>query len=252
MAGLMEGYDLAEVRGCGTFLSGADSRRSLKCQETNCWVMPMQGQTRFSRAFSALSPNVEDLPLWRDEQLAVLPTLGMIVPNWFLIVPKVPTFNFAQQTADVRAQVPSVVSAIFRAVASPGDEMLVFEHGAQQSGSPVGCGLDHAHIHVLVAASALLDVIWPSIQLDLQVPSTGIDLGGVYDSVEPQKPYYLAWRSGLRLVQQPPREEISQRFRRIIAAAAGMPDRWDYREHPFYDNIASTVAAVQCRMLMAA
>jgi hypothetical protein len=62
----------------------------------------------------------------------------------------------------------------------------------------------------------------------------------------------LAWRRGRRLFEQPARKEVSQRFRRIIAAAAGLPDQWDYREYPFNENIANTIATVRHRIPIAA
>ena len=208
--------------------------------------------TRFSEALNSPTPSLENRALWAGTQSVVLPTLGMIVPNWFLIVPYHPTLNFAHQPATTRAEIPILTSTIFDTVGVSGDEILIFEHGAQNVGSPVGCGLDHAHIHVLVGSTSLVNVVWSAMETELQARSTNVPLADLHRSVRTDQPYYLAWRGDRRLIEQPAVEGVSQRFRRIVASAVGVADRWDYREHPCRENIVQTVEAVLHRKPLAA
>lgn len=212
--------------------------------------MPLE--SRFSQVLSCPSSRMEDQPLWRGIHSVIVPTLGMIVPNWFLIIPELHTFNFAQQTLAAREELAVLAATITDAVAVSGDELLVFEHGARHAGSAVGCGLDHAHLHLVVAPSALVNTIWSAMEGDLEAEQKETALDGLYQSIDAEQPYYMAWRSGRRVLEQPARQEVSQRFRRIIAAAAGVPDQWNYREHPFHDNISNTIAAVRHRKPLAA
>jgi diadenosine tetraphosphate (Ap4A) HIT family hydrolase len=137
----------------------------------------MPSENRFSDTFSSPSPRIENQPLWRGEHVVVLPTLGMVVPNWFLIVPEIHTLNFAQQADATRNELSALAASIFDAVSVSGDELLIFEHGAQRTGSAVGCGLDHAHLHVVVGASALVSTVWSAMESDLRVEPTETPLG---------------------------------------------------------------------------
>lgn len=212
----------------------------------------MPSESRFSEALSSPLPRMENRPLWRGNYSVVLPTLGMIVPNWFVVVPQTHTFNFAQQTAAVREELPKLVTSIFDTVSVAGDELLIFEHGPINSGSAVGCGVDHAHLHVVVAASVLVNSVWSAMERDLRADRGEKALGDLYGSIDSDQPYYMAWRRGGRLLEQPVRNEIPQRFRRIIAAVADRADEWDYRNYPFHENIANTVAVVRNRTPIAA
>jgi ATP adenylyltransferase len=212
----------------------------------------MTGKSRFSEVFSKAAVRLENQPLWRKDHSVVVPTLGMMVPNWFLIVPEIHTFNYAQQTSTARGEVPILVRQIWDELAADGQDLLVFEHGAQEPGSAVGCGLDHAHVHVLLGASAFIDAVWTAMSADLGVSVEQVGLDHLHDRVASDQPYYLAWRGGDRLLEQPVHQESSQRFRRIIAKAAGISDHWHYETHPFHDNITRTVEAVRRRRLLAA
>jgi diadenosine tetraphosphate (Ap4A) HIT family hydrolase len=224
----------------------------LSCSEHKLGESLMQAESRFSDALSKSSARLENQPLWHGRHSVVVPTVGMIVPNWFLIVPQVHTLNFAQQCAEAREEIAFLAWTISRTLGSADHELLVFEHGAHVAGSKVGCGVDHAHTHVVVAPSALVDSVWAGMKDDLEAVPQELDLEDLHRDVDPGQPYYLAWRRGLRILEQPARREVSQRFRRIVAAAAGTPDEWNYREHPFRDKIASTVATVLQRTALAA
>jgi hypothetical protein len=209
-------------------------------------------QNRFLEALNSATPSLENQALWRGTHSVVLPTLGMIVPNWFLIVPYLHTLNFAQQPAAAQVEIPILASMIFDAVGVGDDDLLVFEHGAQNVGSPVGCGLDHAHVHVLVASTSFVNAVWSAMETALQTSSTDMALAGLHHGVEVNQSYYLAWRRSRRLVEQPAVDGLSQRFRRLVASTAGVPNHWDYRTHPCRENITKTVEAIHHRKPLAA
>lgn len=205
----------------------------------------MPFESRFCEALFTRSPRMENRPLWHGEHSVVLPTLGMIVPNWFLVVPRVHTFNFAQQPIVARQEISGLVGTIWAAVAGKGDQLLLFEHGAQHSGSAVGCGLDHAHLHVIVAPHQLAGAIWSAMERDLHAEATESSIDELLSGVDKDIPYYISWFNGRRLLEQPAFREVSQRFRRLIATVAGVPDCWNYREYQFRGNIANTIAGVR-------
>ncbi|ESX91280.1 hypothetical protein X753_21120 [Mesorhizobium sp. LNJC399B00] len=203
---------------------------------------PTIPKSRFSDALADCVQKLEDKPLVQGLHNVVLPTIGMIVPNWFLVVPKVHSFNFGQQGMGTREELSSIASSIFEAVSKPGDEMLAFEHGALRAGSNIGCGVDHAHLHIIVSSRNFLACVWDGMSEELDACDGAAPIGEMYNGVLSEKPYYLAWMSGKTLLEQPAKNEVSQRFRRVIASAAGTPDSWNYREHPFYDNVLKTIS----------
>ncbi|MER8694762.1 hypothetical protein NKI77_13555 [Mesorhizobium opportunistum] len=212
----------------------------------------MTTEGRFSDAFSDFPSKIENEVIAHGEHAIVLPTLGMIVPNWFLIIPQAHSINFAQQSSEVHKELPAIVSSIFDLVSKPGDEVLIFEHGALRVGSNIGCGVDHAHLHVIVANSKFISKAWGGIESEMGARQSACNVVDMYSSINNSEPYYFAWRAGRMLLEQPATKEISQRLRRVIAFAAGVPDEWNYRDHPFYNNIASTIANFHIRKRLAA
>lgn len=196
---------------------------------------------RFAGALTGCSPKLEDQPLWRNADSIVLPTLGMIVPGWFLVVPTAHSLNLAGQRQAVIDSFPALIETILQSAEPERRDFVVFEHGAAESGSPIGCGADHAHLHVLTGRPAFLDAVWEAMTQELSAIPDARSLGALYDSVAPDTGYYLAWREGTRLLEQPAKQVTSQRLRRLVAEVAGRPDAWDYRAAPFHDNISRTV-----------
>jgi hypothetical protein len=122
-------------------------------------------------------------------------------------------------------------------LSEPGDDVLVFEHGAVSKGSMLACGVEHAHLHVLVAPSGFLQSVWDAATISLIGTRTPYADDDLYGRVSSDRPYYAMWWHGQMLLEQPVVTEESQRFRRIIATCAGRADTWDYKRDPCYPNM---------------
>src|SRR5258706_7191524 len=109
---------------------------------------------RFS---SLLSKHGCPKPLY-DEVLArlhncvVTPTLGSIIPNWLLIIPEEPVLHFSKWNTRFGVSPERVVNDLLHQRGIHPDRAVWFEHGPARAGSLVGCGVDHAHLHVLIDA----------------------------------------------------------------------------------------------------
>jgi diadenosine tetraphosphate (Ap4A) HIT family hydrolase len=172
--------------------------------------------------------------LWNSRVLpdvdgvAIVPTRGMLVPGWLLIVPEEHILS-VQQLPEGRGEAVwrratearDLLTPIFGAV-------TMFEHGATKSESPVGCGVDHAHLHVV------------PLQFDLLKAARAHPLGGLlrwhevqekacWSDGDLEEPYL--WLSSPTSGEWIARGPIpSQFFRRVIAREIGKPESFDWRD----------------------
>lgn len=177
-----------------------------------------------------------DVDLTPECEFATVPTLGAILPNWLLFMPRQHHLSIAQMNPDARIRLFKHARLTMEGLSGreQGDDVAFFEHGAGNVGSLVGCGVDHAHLHAVPLPFSLSDKL-----LREQ------DVVAVADSADPwscvRTPEYLLCVDGAGAYVAPANESISQFFRRTIASEIGQQDRWNYREFPFAENIAETV-----------
>lgn len=119
-----------------------------------------------------------------------------------------------------------------------GDSVL-FEHGAVRPNSAVGCGVDHAHIHVVPLASAgLLDDVKAACPLLHWTSAPSIsDLAQLVPIGTP----YL-WLSTAEGADVGFGAEIgSQVVRRVIARRLGITHQYDWRAFPHEPTALATI-----------
>jgi ATP adenylyltransferase len=177
--------------------------------------------------------SVCDLSLRSIAEAIAIPTIGAIVPNWVLAVPRMCAMSMADLAPDLRRKILRFGQELAFEMRGPGGAFF-FEHGARVSGDVVGCGVDQAHLHVLVTGLDLLslaladrEVFW--MEADVLDPWRSVG-GSEYLFIQASEQAYVGH----------PRTSQSQYFRRLIARAAGVPSQWDYRVWPNYENVRRT------------
>lgn len=199
------------------------------------------GNTRFARLLAAQSFEPADTIVVETTDYVVVPTIGAIVPNWFLIIPKV----FAPTFADWRKQVGREPLELIDAVKSTlgaGPNTVWFEHGSVVTGAPIGCGVDHAHIHLILNAPFQFERLAREVSVApfaWRFPQARV----AYENAPVDEPYLLLGdaASGRTLVATDVAAAGSQFFRRAIASIVNRPNEWDYRLHPMLENVRSTL-----------
>jgi ATP adenylyltransferase len=187
--------------------------------------------------------NVWDAPVIESRNFVAVPSLGALVPGWVLLLPKnhyvamgaVPTCETAELEKIKRALVSRLQQAY--------GELCAFEHGPSGPGREVGCGVDHAHLHLVPLKFDLGAAVLPLLPHGVEWSEADLD------------DCKRAFESGLDYLylEQPlGRGRIavhdcfgSQLFRRIIANHLGVDDEYNWREYPKVDNILSTVRTLQ-------
>jgi ATP adenylyltransferase len=196
---------------------------------------------RFCDVLSAPQPKAFwDSPIVESSNFVIVPSLGSMREGWLLIVPKehfIAAASLPNLLAAEILEMKRLAKELLRPYESP---VWCFEHGPASEKRAVGCGVDHAHIHVvpfehdlISAANGLLpdgSTFQPG---TLEECKTAARAGADYLYAEdPSGQEMVAFGANFG----------SQVFRRAIAAVDGKPLEYDWRQHPHFDNVRATVA----------
>ena len=186
-----------------------------------------------------------DTVLYESDNFVVVPTLGAIVEGWLLIVTKQHILCMGALQHSVLEELQSVIDFVYTVLSSVYLPPTVFEHGPCTAGENVGCGVDHAHLHVVPLQFDLLESAKYSSELhDLKWTQTPSGLHDIQDLYSQMKSYlYIKSPSSASYVC-PVSMIPCQSLRRIIAKESGLESRYDYRKHPFTKNVQATVSAL--------
>lgn len=206
----------------------------------------METEIEYSRFGKLLSStgvgegNIWDTVLDETENFICVPTKGSLVVGWVLIIPKRPFLSLAELNLPLRIELQNFVKKISSVLTEKFGPITIFENGPDVKGSLVGCGMDHAHLHIVPLKFDLCDkALEKSAEIDAKWKP--YDNGQPLDHVSENCAYiYIQNASGKFIVSQNFVPQ-SQFLRRIIAQNLFVPNKWDYSEHPYVDNIAVTI-----------
>ncbi len=207
-----------------------------------------RGTGRFSKILSAESDRaLFDTVLARGDDWVVAPTLGAIVPGWLLLIPKKESLNFKDWSAISKKTPSELVEEVCCNIGLEKSEVIWFEHGPALDGSLVGCGVDYAHIHILINPPFSFDQFAKSASQDAGLKWTASQPEGVYGGLSDHVSYVLACNDKKALFAENVEEIGSQFFRRVIAKLAGVSHEWNYREFPHIANVQATIDLIDQR-----
>ena len=144
-------------------------------------------EPRFHNIITGACPvPLYDTVLWDLGDVVVTPTLGSIIPHWFLVIPRTRVLNMASWLQWNRSASHRYLRQVARRVGRSADEIIWFEHGTAAVNGITGCGVDHAHMHLLIdppfafkdfknAAKSTADLNWRD------------EIGNPYDFVSPDE-----------------------------------------------------------------
>lgn len=169
-------------------------------------------------------------------------SIGAFVPGWTLVCPVVHSVNLLGHYG--RADFWDFVSATEAMVESQYGRCVVFEHGAACETSLTGCGVGHAHLHIVPLQFSLQSAAVEA--SENRFVWQRCDVGEIAFKAAGREYLFLAdhlaeeTTEGLICLLNAP---TSQFCRRVIADQLGIPDSFDYKTHPMLD-IAKSSAAV--------
>lgn len=199
---------------------------------------------RFCAIAAGRGSRWSDCVLIETQSYVVIASIGALVPGWAMVVPRTHTLNLSDAYSDPEFTELRLRTSAVLAHAYPSKTIRLFEHGAQTGTSPVGCGVDHAHLHLVPLTQSLV----PGLSNQADVADwRSLPLSSVPKAVG-EREYLLysddATSADPRCWLSLPTNPVSQFFRRLIAAVSDTPEYYDYRAHPFFDNVAATQATL--------
>jgi ATP adenylyltransferase len=189
----------------------------------------------------------DDFEQWaivaETEHLVAVPSVGPLVPGWLLVLPKEHVLSFGAVATDRLAVLMADVYRIAEHWQDSFGPLTWFEHGPTEDRSSVGCGVDHAHLHLVPAGQ--LDLLAGARELfpylafrevsGPEAASIPVALGHSYLYLRTEN-----GRSWLAASQDIP----SQAFRRVIAHQQGRPDQYDWKAFQRLDAVEATLKLV--------
>ena len=204
--------------------------------------MQSTGKRRFEALLSGASQAVYDQPLLDRGDWLVVPTLGAVLPGWVLIIPRHRALSFRDWATASTQSALSVLDEVISHLKLKTDEVIWFEHGPAKEGTLVGCGIDHAHLHLLIRPRFSFDLFVDHARAAASLEWTGVPAEASYSEL-PHELSYLVAGSGKCAIRAIGVERIgSQFFRKVVAMLDGNPASWDYHSCPNLPNIEQTVA----------
>jgi len=183
---------------------------------------------------------VQNHILFESEHFVAVPTLGALVQGWLLIVSKRHRICMGDLDPSLLEEMVVFKNRVAKVVEFHYGSIAVFEHGPSKPKQALGCGVDHAHLHIVPTECNLIaglsniyesDVLWQNSE-------------GIQDAVE-----YHAKGFEYLYIEQPNDKALiakargfgSQLFRKVIAQHVGRPEWFDWKVHEGVKNIRLTI-----------
>lgn len=229
---------------------------------------------RFRKIFDPRADTnpVFDIPLAEFSNCVVVPSLGSIISGWLLIIPKGDFLNFAQWRKIYDQNPLVLVDALHAELGRSPRRTIWFEHGADTRHSPIGCGTDHAHLHVLLDApfslreladacaeacstggeastdGTLARATYPAeiaglagrVRLSFTTRWAQLDAANAYSQMPSNQPYLVFGSHDTAYLSSSVECVESQFFRKRVAKLVGSSPFWDYKLYPFPEKADAT------------
>jgi ATP adenylyltransferase len=184
-----------------------------------------------------------DRPLLETDNFYVVPSLGALVSGWLLITPKQHFICVGEIPESRWEELLELKNSVRKSMAERFDNVVVFEHGPSKPSCDIGCGVDHAHLHILPFSDSIVratkeylpaGVDWQPGRL--KECAKAYEEGLSYLFFEPtQGPSLIARSNGF----------MSQIFRRAIARELNLDSEFNWRDFPQYQNVSATVESLR-------
>jgi ATP adenylyltransferase len=182
-------------------------------------------------------------PLIETKNFVVLPSLGALVEGWLLILPRMHLLSMGALPSQLRAEADDLESSARSLLnARYGSRTVAFEHGPSAAKHGTGCGVDHAHLHVLPLNCDLLNYVQPFVPTDLAWEPCG--WGGRSDAYSNGLDYLYLRQEGQGGLLAVSEDFGSQVFRKAVASYLGIENHFNWRANPRLETVAKTMQAV--------
>lgn len=201
---------------------------------------------RFRSFVSNQSVDPWDKILFESKNFAVFPSLGALIEGWLLLVPKHHVLCLGALTRELHVELDRLRNEVSFTLGASYGAVKFFEHGPARPNQLVGCGVDHAHLHMVPTQISLMEgakAVFPE-PLKWEPASNLQETASLYQAGLPY--LYVEEAPGNGYVTTHPRLP-SQMFRKVIAGGIGRSEQYDWRQFRGTANILATVEQFQQR-----
>jgi ATP adenylyltransferase len=179
-------------------------------------------------------------PLWETTNFAVIPSLGALVPGWVLLVPKEHVLAIGALSDALVRELNVLKMQISGALSTHYCQPVVaFEHGPSQDGSNLGCGVDHAHLHLVPADIDLESAMCSKLPKGASWRPADFSQCRLASS---KGEGYLYYEQPLNVGRIAIATDFEgQLFRRGLAEQLGLTNQYRWREYPQLQNVRKTI-----------
>jgi diadenosine tetraphosphate (Ap4A) HIT family hydrolase len=185
-----------------------------------------------SGEIGATNPELErqfDIP-FQTSDFVVFPDAAPVAPRHSLIVPQKHVLSFARLNFDRQQATRRLVDYLTTHLSGPEDHVpYIFEHGSKEADETVGCGITHAHLHILyIPVGCLNDADHVNEFTEYS------DVRAAWSALG-EEDYYLFGRVGgtvrATVIREAAELKCSMFLRKWFASQMGRPDLADYRRY---------------------
>lgn len=184
-----------------------------------------------------------NVPLFESQNFVVLPSLGAIVEGWLLIVPKAHFICIGEMSDLLISEMTELKEKMCNILEENYGPVVLFEHGPNKVACQIGCGVDHAHLHIVPCAFDLAEVAKPFLPNEIEWSEANHQNCRVAFQKEEDYLYFEQPLGSGRIATNQKFE--SQIFRKAIASEIGIPTMYNWRERQHLDNIKTTIEKLQ-------
>lgn len=189
-------------------------------------------------------------PLLESSNFVVVPSLGSLVEGWVLIVPKKHFICIGALSDGLLNEMENVKSDVSSHLGRLYGDLCLFEHGPSMASRSVGCGVDHAHLHIVPLNFDLVNAAIPFLP-DEGVSWRRADSGSCRAAYKNGLDYLYVEQplTGGRIATHS--NFGSQVFRKAIASVLNIPEKFSWREYPQTHMVGRTISALTASLEVA-
>lgn len=178
-----------------------------------------------------------DQPIIENQEYMAFASIGALVPGWTLVSPRIHDVSMRAhyEKEDFHFFVHETIKRLRKSYSN----LIAFEHGANKQGSVTACGTEHAHLHLVPFSKSLLQDMSDSGLFWKKCKASEIKLiseGKEYLFYSEITDDWNKCEGFIHILEKP----ISQFFRKIIATHLGLPNQFDYKTFPNFENSTLT------------
>jgi ATP adenylyltransferase len=188
---------------------------------------------------SPISAKAWNQPLFESPNFVALPSLGSLIEGWVLLVPKHHFISLGEVSGAMLSEMNKFKEFLCSVLNECYGTVSVFEHGPSAARRTVGCGVDHAHLHLVPLRFDLCTGVSSFLPSGVTWTNAGIEK---CQEAYSQGLDYLYLEQPIGFGRIATHNEFgSQLFRQAIAAQIGIQDEYNWRKYRQMPTVMATI-----------